>query len=86
MTHYRIFSSPLAGFRDSSTYEFVAEFTDPTLVDTFLRDNFGKNGFEKRNIIVKEVDSSAVDSKEGKVGCVLTVMGEYLPIDEYEFK
>lgn len=86
MIHYRIFVSPLAGFADSSTYKFVAEFADPAVAGAYMRYMHGKRRYANQNIIIKEVPSAGVDSREGKVGCVLSVMGEYLPIDEYEFR
>jgi hypothetical protein len=85
--HYRIFVADMGKFRDSRYYEFVAEFADQDLASyycSYLRKK--KRRFAKKDIIIKEIpDAVPCDAAEGTVGCVISVMGECLPVEEYEF-
>ena len=46
----------------------------------------GKRRFEKKDIIVREYDGDGINPSEGTIAGVITVLGESLPIEEYEFK
>jgi hypothetical protein len=83
---YRIFVADMGKFQDSSFYEFVAEFADQKLAVNYYRYLRGKRRFRQKDIIIKEVpDAALCQAAEGKVGGVISVMGEYLPVEEYEF-
>jgi len=86
MTLYRVFVSDMGGFRDSSKYRFIAEFAEKTMAANYVSYMRGKKRYEKQDIIIKEVSSCEIDSKTGMVAGVITVMGESLPVEEYEFK
>lgn len=86
MTTYRIFVANMGGFRDSRNYEFVAEFADQKIAVQYYTYMRGKKRYAKKDIIIKEVtDAIAVNASDGVVRGVISVIGEYLPVDEYEF-
>lgn len=85
MLHYRIFISELGGFRNSSNYEFVAEFSDQKMATNYMQYMFGKKRYRGKDIIIKEIDVNEFSTKDGCVACVLSSLGEYLPVGEYEF-
>ena len=86
MTIYRIFVADMGGFRESKNYEFVAEFADQKIAVQYYTYMRGKKRYRNKDIIIKEVaDSVAVNASDGVVRGVISVLGEYLPVDEYEF-
>lgn len=82
--HYQILVADMGKFRDSSSYEFVAEFADHKLTQYHVHYLRRKKRFAKKDIIIKEVSDTNVD-KPGKIAGVITVLGEALPIEEYTF-
>ena len=86
MTTYRIFVCDMGGFKESKNYEFVAEFADQKIAVQYWTYMRGKKRYEKKDIIIKEVTNAiAVNASDGVVRGVISVIGEYLPVDEYEF-
>ena len=85
MTHYRVFIANMGLFQDSANYSFVAEFADQKLAAFYIQHMRGKKRYIGKDIIVKEVEVEPVKAKDGKVGGVISVLGESLPVDEYEF-
>lgn len=83
---YRVFVAKMGGFRDSSKYEFVAEFVEQKAVVDYVRYIFGKDGYKGKDIIIKKIDSPSIDPRDGKVDGVISAIGEELPIHEYDFK
>ena len=79
---YRVFTSPMGKFRDSGTYEFVAEFEDQKLAANYMKYMRDKKRYYERDIIIKELEGSRdMNRAEGKTACVCSAMGEYLVID-----
>ena len=89
-THYRIFTAKMGGFRDSANYEFIAEFESQKLTGNYIEFMRGKKRYSDKDIIVQEVRVITTPQGEittkGKVVSVISVLGEELPVDEYEFK
>ena len=85
MKHYRIFVSEAGGFRDSTKYEYVAEFAAKKAAANYVQYMFGKKRYGGKDIIIKVVDSSTFDPKDGRVDGVITAIGEELHVEEYEF-
>ena len=85
MTHFRIFISEAGGFRDSSKYEFVAEFASQKIASNYIRYMFGKKRYGGKDIIIKAVDADSFDPKDGRVDGVISSIGEELHVEEYEF-
>lgn len=86
MTVQRIFVADMGDFKDSSKYKFVADFADQKIAAKYVKYMRGKKRYEKQDIIVKEVPTGTTDSAEGNVVAVISVMGESLPVEEYEFR
>ena len=82
--HYQIFVADMGKFKDSSNYEFVAEFADQKLAQYYVHYLRKKKRFAKKDIIIKEVTDTNID-KPGRIAGVITVLGEALPIEEYQF-
>lgn len=82
--HLRVYTSPMGCFEDSSKYKFIAEFEDPYVAGEFVREARISKCYPKNDIIIQEVPANE-QSYKGKIVCVLSVMGEYLPVEEYEF-
>ena len=86
MKAYRIFVADMGEFRESKNYEFVAEFADQKIAVQYWTYMRKKKRYQKKDIIIKEVtDVIAVNAADGVVRGVISVIGEYLPVDEYEF-
>lgn len=89
-THYRIFTAKMGGFRDSANYEFIAEFESQKLTGNYIEYMRGKKRYSDKDIIVQEVYVKKTpfgeETTKGKVVSVITVLGEELHVDEYEFK
>ena len=85
MTLYRIFITDAGGFRNSSLYEYVADFGDQKLATNYVRYMGSKKRYSGKDIIIKAVDLDTIDSKAGRVDGVITALGEALSIDEIEF-
>ena len=86
MTTYRIFVADMGEFRESKNYEFVAEFADQKIAVQYYAYMRRKKRYQMKDIIIKEVtDAVAVNAADGVVRGVISVIGEYLPVDEYEF-
>lgn len=90
ITRHRIYIAKMGGFRDSANYEFIAEFESKKLTGNYIEFMRGKKRYSDKDIIVQEVLVSKAPQGEtitkGKVVSVITVLGEELPVDEYEFK
>ena len=86
----RIYVAKMGGFSDSANYEFIAEFESKKLTGNYVEFMRGKKRYSDKDIIVQEVLVSKTPQSEtitkGKVVSVITVLGEELPVDEYEFK
>ncbi len=89
-THYRIFIADMGSFRDSSKYTFIAEFESEKLTGNYIEYMRGKKRYSEKDIIVQEMYIKKTpfgeESAKGKVVSVITVLGEELSVDEYEFK
>ena len=85
MTIYRIFTAELGRFQDQSKYKFVASFQDPDLVSNYIQYMRKKRLYQKSDIIIKTVEVDGIDNYEGKPDGVITVLGEFLPAEEYRF-
>ena len=72
-------------FQNSANYSFVAEFADQKLAAFYVQHMRGKKRYDGKDIIIREVTLPEIDPAEGRVDGVLTVTGEALPVDEYEF-
>ena len=84
-THIRLYICDMGKFQDSSAYEFIAEFADVDVANNYILYMRKKRRYAKKDIIVKEY-SCTENTAEGKVAAVITVLGENLPVEEYEFK
>ncbi len=86
----RIYVAQMGGFRDSANYEFIAEFESKKLTGNYIEFMRGKKRYSDKDIIVQEVRVITTPQGEittkGKVVSVISVLGEELPVDEYEFK
>ena len=82
---YRIFISNMGDFRDSSKYEFVAEFPEFKMTQNYISYMSKKKRYQGKDIIVKILSDREIDPKEGRVDGVVSAIGENLPVDEYEF-
>ena len=86
----RIYVAQMGGFRDSTNYEFIAEFESKKLTENYIEFMRGKKRYSDKDIIVQEVRVITTPQGEittkGKVVSVISVLGEELPVDEYEFK
>lgn len=85
MNCYRIFISEAGGFRDSSKYEYIAEFANPKAASNYVQYMYCKKDYKGKDIIIKAVDVNGVDPKDGRVDGVITSIGESLNVDEFEF-
>lgn len=89
-THYRVYVADMGSFRDSANYKFIAEFESQKLTGNYIEYMRGKKRYSDKDIIVQEVyvkkTSFGEETAKGKVVSVITVLGEELPVDEYEFK
>ena len=89
-THYRVFVAKMGGFRDSANYEFIAEFESEKLASNYVHYMRDKKRYSDKDIIVQEVfvkkTPSGEETNKGKVVAVITVLGEGLFVEEYEFK
>ncbi len=85
MTYYRVFTSDIGNFRDSSKYEFVAEFSRREAVSDYMRHLFEGDCQGRKDIIIKVIDTSEINPGDGYVDGVITAIGEELCIDEYSF-
>ncbi len=89
-THHRIFVAKMGGFRDSSNYEFIAEFESEKLASNYVHYMRDKKRYSDKDIIVQEVFVKKTpygeETNKGKVIAVITVLGESLFVEEYEFK
>lgn len=86
MAQYRrIFITAVGGFRDSTKYEFVAEFADQEATTSYIRYMRGKQKFAGKDIIVKVIDGDGVNPNEGWVDGVITSLGEELRVEEFDF-
>ena len=83
--HYQVFISDMGKYEDSSKYIFMAEFAEKDLVTDYIRNVHMKGRFFKKDIIVKEVTDTSYD-KPGKIGGVITVLGEGIPLEECHFR
>ena len=89
---YRIYTAPMGEFADSSKYEFVADFANNKQASYYVTYMRGKKRYSDKDIIVREVTmrKKRINNNEdillGKIVGVITVTGESLPVDEYEFK
>ena len=52
MKHYRIFVSEAGGFRDSTKYEYVAEFAAKKAAANYVQYMFGKKRYGGKDIII----------------------------------
>ena len=84
-THIRIYLADMGKFQNSADYEFIAEFADVDVANNYILYLRKKRRYARKDIIVKEY-SCAENAAEGKVAAVITVLGENLPVEEYEFK
>ena len=86
----RIYVAKMGGFSDSANYEFIAEFESKKLTGNYIEFMRGKKRYSDKDIIVQEVlvrkTLQCETTTMGKVVSVITVLGEELPVDEYEFK
>lgn len=85
MTIYRIFVSDMGKFDNHKHYEFVADFADRKVAKHYVTYMRGKKRYAKKDIIVKLVSLGEIDASAGTVDGVVTVLGENLPVDEYDF-
>lgn len=85
MQHYRVFIAEAGGFRDSSKYEFVAEFADKKATVNYVRYMGGKKRYGGKDIIIKVVGADKFSSKDGRVDGVISALGEELHVEEYDF-
>lgn len=84
-THIRIYLADTGKFRNSSDYEFIAEFADVDIANNYILYLRKKRRYAQKDIIVKEY-SCEENAAEGKVTAVIAVTGECLPVEEYEFQ
>ena len=86
MTTYRIFVCEMGKFCDSGNYEFVAEFADSKVAGQYCMYMRGKKRYEGKDILVKEVtNNQTIHASAGVVSMVINVLGEYIPVEEYNF-
>lgn len=85
----RIYITPAEHFRDSAYYEFIADFENPFLAGRYMTQLRSNRKHREKDIILREIYASKTDAGEiitkGDVVAVLSTMGEYLPLEEYEF-
>ena len=85
MQHYRIFISEAGGFRDSSKYEFVAEFPTQKAAINYVRYMGGKKRYGGKDIIIKVIDLDGFSAKDGRVDGVISSLGEELHVEKCDF-
>ena len=86
MKTYRIFVCDMGKFSDSGSYEFVAEFADGKVASQYSMYMRGKKRYEGKDIIIKEVsDNQTIHASTGVVSRVISVLGEYIPVEEHKF-
>ena len=85
--HIRIYVSPMAQFRDRSTYEYIAEFESEKLAGYYLRYMRNKGRYPDKDIILQEVTVKETEAGEvtikGELLCICAVTGEYLYPEEW---
>ena len=90
ITRNRIYVAKMGCFRDSANYEFIAEFESKKLTGNYIEFMRGKKRYSDKDIIVQEMlvikTPKGETISKGKIVGVVTVLGEELPVDEYEFK
>ena len=89
LKHYRVYVAKMGTFRDSSNYEYIAEFESEKLASNYVHFMRDKKRYSDKDIIVQEVFVKKTpygeETNKGKVVAVLTVLGEGLFVEEYEF-
>ena len=86
MTTYRIFVCEMGKFCDSGNYEFVAEFADSKVASKYCMYMRGKKRYEGKDILLKEVSNNqTIHAASGVVRMVISVLGEYIPVEECDF-
>ena len=89
-TRFRVYVAKMGSFLKSANYEFIAEFENQKLASNYVDFMRGKKRYGDKDIVVQEVSVRQTDQGElvtmGRVACVLTVLGESLPIEEYDFE
>lgn len=89
ITRYRVYTAKMGGFQDSANYVFVAEFAKDKVAGEYMKFMRGKKRYSDKDIIAREVSvrkcGKKEETSEGKVVGVITVLGESLPVEEYEF-
>jgi len=85
MTVHRIFVADMGDFEDSAKYSFVADFAEEKIAAKYVHYMRGKKRYAKQDIIVKEVPIGSIDNADGTVVAVISVLGESLPVEEYDF-
>lgn len=83
--NYRIFVADMGNFRDSSKYEFIAEFSNQKAAASYVQYIVGKKRYAGKDIIIRSVENASIDPSEGVVDGVISAMGEGLQISEYTF-
>lgn len=85
----RVYISPAEHFRDSAYYEFLADFENPYLVGKYMAHLRLNEKYREQDLILGEIFAKKIEAGEiitkGDVVAVLSTMGEYLPLEEYEF-
>lgn len=84
-TRYRIYVSEGGQFKNPDAYEFVAEFADPRLANNYIHYMYGKKPWGGKDIIVRE-EKVHKQTELVKTILVVSVMGEYLNMADYDIK
>ena len=86
---HRIYVTPEEHFRDSSYYEFYADFENPYLSGQYMTHLRSNRKYRGKAIIIREIYTKKTDTgeiiTEGNVISVLSSIGEFFPVEEYEF-
>ena len=84
-TYYRLYVADMGRFRDPACYEFVAEFAAERMAGNYIKYLRGKRRYREKDIILKEVTGADKDPAAGKALVAVSVMGECLLPDEWDF-
>ena len=82
MTRFRVSTSPMGKFRDTSKRTFIAEFADGYIAGEYCKAMRDDKRYAKCDIIMEEVPDAVVDTAPGKVVMAIYVTGEYYELDD----
>lgn len=83
--HYRVYIADSGKFNKPDQYEFIAEFASQKLAEYYMNYMRGKQRYQKKDIIIREVPAPVIEKTGEKSVIACSVIGEYLQPGEWDF-